>query len=216
MQKIVLASSNAGKLREFNALLSSLGIEVVPQKSLGVSDAEEPFDTFVENALAKARHASQKTGLPALADDSGICVAALGGRPGVHSARYAALAGGVRSDEANNARLIADMKGVADRRASYVCVLVLVRHASDPSPIIAQAFWSGELIPDARGAGGFGYDPYFFLPDLACTAAELDPDRKNQLSHRGRACRDLLKALKDADWLGPGSSGNGDRDDALR
>jgi XTP/dITP diphosphohydrolase len=202
MHKIVLASGNAGKVREFNALLSPCGFEVIPQKSLGVSDAEEPFDTFVENALAKARHASLKTGLPALADDSGICVAALDGRPGVHSARYAALGDGSRSDEANNAKLIADMQGVADRRASYVCVLVLIRHAGDPSPLIAQAHWSGELIASPRGSGGFGYDPYFLLPELGCTAAELDPARKNLLSHRARACRDLLQGLQDAGGLG--------------
>jgi XTP/dITP diphosphohydrolase len=154
--RLVLASSNRGKLREFAALLAPLNIDLITQAELGVPDAEEPHSTFVENALAKARHASALTGLPALADDSGICVVALGGRPGVHSARYAALADGSRSDEANNAKLVADLRSKADRRASYVCVLVLVRHADDPIPIIAEAHWHGEVLAEPRGSGGFG------------------------------------------------------------
>ena len=194
--RLVLASGNAGKLREFDALLRPLGFEVVPQKALGVDDAEEPHCTFVENALAKARHASAVTGLPALADDSGICVAALGGRPGVLSARFAAAADGSRSDEANNVRLVSELRGQRDRRAQYVCVLALTRSAEDPMPLIAEASWHGEVIDAPRGSGGFGYDPYFWLPDLGCTAAELDADRKNQLSHRGKALRALVDRLR--------------------
>lgn len=194
--RLVLASSNAGKLREFSALLAPLAIEVVAQSTLGVSDAEEPHQTFIENALAKARHASAATGLPALADDSGICVAALGGRPGVHSARYASLAGGARSDEANNAKLIRDLDGIRDRRASYVCLLVLVRHAEDPTPIIAESHWQGEVLSSPQGEGGFGYDPYFWLPEWGCTAAQLAPAQKNAVSHRGRAVRALLDLLR--------------------
>jgi XTP/dITP diphosphohydrolase len=194
--RLVLASGNAGKLREFDALLRPLGFDLVPQSSLGVTEADEPFDTFVENALAKARHAARSTGLPALADDSGICVRALGGMPGVRSARYAALAGGEHSDHANNARLVAELAGQADRQASYVCVLVLVRHATDPMPLIAEAQWHGEVIASPRGAGGFGYDPYFWLADEGCTAAELTASRKNQISHRGRALRALVEQLR--------------------
>ena len=196
IRRLVIASSNAGKLREFSALFAPLGIDVVAQSALGVTDAEEPHLTFVENALAKARHAAAGTGLPALADDSGICVSALDGRPGVLSARFAALADGSRSDAANNARLISELQGVADRGASYVCVLVLVRHAADPTPLIAEAQWHGEVVDTPRGSGGFGYDPYFWLPELGCTAAELEPDRKNSISHRGRALRSLLGLLE--------------------
>lgn len=193
--RLVLASGNRGKLREFDAMLKPLGFEVLAQSALGVPEADEPFNTFVENALAKARHASTLTGLPALADDSGICVRALGGMPGVRSARYAALAGGELSDAANNARLIADLSGHADRRASYVCVLVLVRHAEDPIPLIAEAAWDGEVIETPRGSGGFGYDPYFWLRDEGCTAAELSAERKNRISHRGRALAVLVERL---------------------
>lgn len=203
ISRLVLASGNAGKLREFDALLRPLGFDVVAQSSLGVTEAEEPFETFVENALAKARHAARMTGLPALADDSGICVQALGGMPGVRSARYAALAGGEHSDQANNARLVCELAGQADRRASYVCVLVLVRHASDPMPLIAEAQWHGEVTETPRGAGGFGYDPYFWLPDEGCTAAELTAVRKNQVSHRGQALQRLVERLKAAPGLAP-------------
>jgi XTP/dITP diphosphohydrolase len=194
--RLVLASGNEGKLREFDALLRPLGFDLIAQSALGVGEAAEPFDTFVENALAKARHASACTGLPALADDSGICVRALGGMPGVRSARYAALAGGGHSDAANNARILADLTRQADRHASYVCVLVLVRHASDPMPLIAQAQWHGEVIDTPRGSGGFGYDPFFWLPDERCTAAELSGVRKNAISHRGRALRALVAQLQ--------------------
>jgi XTP/dITP diphosphohydrolase len=195
--RVVLASNNAGKLREFAALLDAAGIELIAQGELGVPEAPEPHVTFVENALAKARHASALTGLPALADDSGLCVRALQGAPGVYSARYASLTGGEKSDAANNARLIADLAGVADRRAYYFCVLVLVRHAEDPEPLIAEGRWHGEVLDAPRGGHGFGYDPYFFLPSLNASAAELDPARKNALSHRALALRDLLQRLKE-------------------
>ncbi|MDR1709829.1 MAG: non-canonical purine NTP pyrophosphatase, partial [Candidatus Accumulibacter sp.] len=161
--KLVVASNNPGKLREFSALLAPLGWEVVSQRALGVDECDEPYCTFAENALAKARHASAATGLPALADDSGLCVAALGGAPGVHSARYA---GEPKSDERNNARLVADLAGQTDRRAHYVCALVFLRRADDPQPLIAEGEWHGEIIDAPRGEGGFGYDPYFLLPAL--------------------------------------------------
>ncbi|KXV13245.1 non-canonical purine NTP pyrophosphatase [Caballeronia megalochromosomata] len=195
--RVVLASNNAGKLREFASLLDAAGIELIAQGELGVPEAPEPHVTFVENALAKARHASTLTGLPALADDSGLCVRALNGAPGVYSARYASLNGGEKSDAANNARLVADLAGQTDRRAYYFCVLVLVRHADDPEPLIAEGRWHGEVIDVPRGANGFGYDPHFFLPTLNASAAELDPARKNALSHRALALRDLLQRLKE-------------------
>ncbi|KAK45062.1 nucleoside-triphosphate diphosphatase [Caballeronia jiangsuensis] len=195
--RVVLASNNAGKLREFASLLDAAGIELIAQGELGVPEAPEPHATFVENALAKARHASTLTGLPALADDSGLCVRALNGAPGVYSARYASMDGGEKSDAANNARLVADLAGSTDRRAYYFCVLVLVRHADDPEPLIAEGRWHGEVIDVPRGANGFGYDPHFFLPTLNASAAELDPARKNALSHRALALRDLLQRLKE-------------------
>ncbi len=193
IERLVLASNNAGKLRELSAMLSPLGIEVVTQSSLGVSEAEEPHATFVENALAKARHASRETGLPALADDSGLCVSALGGKPGVLSARYA---GEPKSDAANNARLVADLRGQADRSAHFYSVIVLVRSPDDPQPVIADGEWYGEIIESPRGAGGFGYDPHFFVPSLEQTAAELAPELKNTLSHRAAAMRHLLARLR--------------------
>jgi XTP/dITP diphosphohydrolase len=192
MKKLVLASNNPGKLREFQALLAPLGWEVLPQSQLGVSEAEEPHCTFVENALAKARHASASTGLPALADDSGICIDALQGAPGVHSARFA---GEPKSDARNNALMVEKLAGRSNRKAHYVCALVLVHSADDPQPIIAEGEWHGEIIDTPRGAGGFGYDPYFLLPEMGLTAAELDAARKNTLSHRGAACRRLLARL---------------------
>lgn len=193
--RVVLASGNAGKLREFAALFDPLGIELIPQGQLGVPEAPEPHGTFVENALEKARHASRRTGLPALADDSGLCVDALGGAPGVYSARYASLKGGEKSDAANNARLIAELRDHADRRACYVAVLVLVRSADDPRPLIGEGVWDGEIADTPRGEHGFGYDPYFLLPDLGRTAAELAPAEKNAVSHRARALRELLAKL---------------------
>ena len=193
IQRLVLASNNAGKLRELSAMLAPLGIEVVTQGALGVGEADEPHATFVENALAKARHAARETGLPALADDSGLCVTALGGKPGVLSARYA---GEPKSDLANNAKLIADLHGVDDRRAHFYSVIVLVRSADDPQPLIADGEWHGEIIEQARGDGGFGYDPHFFVPSLEQTAAELAPELKNTLSHRAAAMRHLLDRLQ--------------------
>jgi XTP/dITP diphosphohydrolase len=197
LKRVVLASNNAGKLREFASLLNAAGIELIAQGELGVPEAEEPHATFVENALAKARHASKLTGLPALADDSGLCVHALRGAPGVYSARFAQLACGEKSDTANNARLVAELAGNADRRAYYFCVLVLVRHADDPEPLIAEGRWYGEVIDEPRGAHGFGYDPHFFLPPLSATAAELEPARKNAVSHRAIALGALLGRLKE-------------------
>jgi XTP/dITP diphosphohydrolase len=194
VKKLVLASSNPGKLRELEGLLAPLGMEIVPQASLGVSDAEEPHGTFVENALAKARHASRHTQLPALADDSGICVGALGGEPGVHSARFA---GEPRSDARNNARLVQLLADKDNRRAHYYCVIVLMRHDEDPEPVIAEGSWMGEIVAEPRGASGFGYDPHFFLRDLGKTAAELDPEQKNLVSHRGKALRRLLAKLRE-------------------
>ena len=191
-QSLVLASNNAGKLAEFARLLAPLGFAIKSQRELDIPEAEEPFGTFVENALAKARHASQLSGLPALADDSGICVPALGGVPGVQSARYA---GEPRSDAANNAKLVRDIAAHADKSAYYYCVLVMVRHADDPQPIIADGVWHGQLIEQPRGQGGFGYDPYFFLPSLGKTAAELSAEEKNNLSHRGQALRALINKL---------------------
>ncbi|RQS55342.1 MULTISPECIES: RdgB/HAM1 family non-canonical purine NTP pyrophosphatase [unclassified Burkholderia] len=195
LSRIVLASNNAGKLREFTALFSTVGIEIVPQGDLAVPEAEEPFGTFIENALTKARHASRLTGLPAIADDSGLCVRALRGAPGVYSARYAQRAGGAKGDAANNAYLVEQLRGVADRRAYYCCVLALVRHADDPEPLFAEGRWVGEIVDTPRGEHGFGYDPYFLLPSLGATAAELEPAVKNTHSHRALALKALLARL---------------------
>lgn len=192
MSKLVIASNNAGKLREFAALLGPLGIEVVTQGELGISEAEEPHATFVENALAKARHASAASGMAAMADDSGICVPALGGAPGVYSARYA---GEPKSDARNNEKLVAALQGLP-RAAFYYCVLVLVRSADDPRPLIADGAWHGEIIDAPRGNGGFGYDPYFWLPERQCTAAEMPADEKNRISHRGLALAALIARLR--------------------
>jgi len=202
MKQLVVASSNAGKLREIETMLAQLGFEIVPQAKLGLSDAEEPHFSFVENALAKARHASRLSGLPALADDSGICAVALNGEPGVHSARFAGEpplpdAGRKEQDERNNRKLIALLSDKQDRRAHYACVMVLVRHAEDPEPVIAEGRWLGEVIDTPRGANGFGYDPYFYLPELGKTAAELNAEQKNALSHRGKALRRLIAKLKE-------------------
>ena len=194
MQRLVLASNNAGKVREFSALLSPLGFDVVPQGELGIPEAEEPFATFVENALAKARHASRLAGMPALADDSGICVDALDGAPGVYSARYAQMVGKPKTDAANNAHLISQLAGKLNRHAHYYCVLVLVRHADDPCPIIAEGTWAGEVVDAPRGTGGFGYDPHFLLPKIGKTAAELTAEEKNGISHRALALQGLVQA----------------------
>jgi XTP/dITP diphosphohydrolase len=192
--RLVLASNNEGKLREFRRLLAPLGIEVIAQAELGIDEADEPHATFVENALEKARHASRAAGLPALADDSGLCVDALGGAPGVQSARYA---GEPRSDARNNAKLVSALTGIADRRAHYACVLALVRHAADPEPIIAQGDWHGMIVDLPRGTAGFGYDPHFLDPGTGLTGAELPLEKKNALSHRGHAMRALIARLED-------------------
>jgi XTP/dITP diphosphohydrolase len=227
MNKLVIASNNAGKLREFAHMLAPIGIEVLTQSQLGISEAEEPHCTFIENALAKARHVSRLSGLPALADDSGICVEALDGAPGVYSARFAGDKRGCdtllakpadcgssskaaeqqfpelnreemrqQSDAANNIKLLAEMQGVQDRRAHYYCVLVLVRHADDPQPIIAEGEWHGEIAHEERGDGGFGYDPMFWLPALGKMSSELNHDEKHAISHRGQAMKVLLQRLR--------------------
>ena len=193
MKKLVLASNNAKKMKELNALLAPLGFEVIPQGELGIPEAEEPHCTFVENALAKARHAAKISGLPALADDSGLCVAALGGAPGVYSARYA---GEPKSDARNNEKLLADLGENCNRAAHFVSVIVLVRHAEDPQPLIAEGEWHGEILPDLRGGGGFGYDPMFYLAEYDKTAAELDAETKNRVSHRGQAMQQLIARLQ--------------------
>ncbi|HWL29168.1 MAG TPA: RdgB/HAM1 family non-canonical purine NTP pyrophosphatase [Burkholderiaceae bacterium] len=196
MIKVVLASGNPGKLKEFSAILAAADMVMVPQSELGVPDAEEPHATFVENALVKARHASRLTGLPALADDSGLCVNALGGAPGVYSARFAQRAGGEKSDAANNRHLTALLASHGDRSASYVAVLVYVGAADDPRPIIAEGTWNGQIIDTPRGDNGFGYDPHFYLPELGKTVAELAPADKNVLSHRAAALKQLVQALR--------------------
>ena len=200
MRKLVLASNNPGKLGEIRALLAPLEIRVVTQGELGIPEAEEPHETFLENALAKARHASAAAGLAALADDSGLCVAALGGEPGVHSAYYAGREGAREARDArNNAKLLAQLEGRADRGAHYACVMVLLRRDDDPEPVVAQGRWHGSIAREARGAGGFGYDPLFLIPGLGKTAAELGPEEKNRISHRGIALARLIAKLRD-EW----------------
>lgn len=193
LSRIVVASNNPGKLNEFQQLLSPLGLTFIPQGQLNVPEAEEPHCTFVENALAKARHASRITGLPALADDSGLCVEALMGAPGVLSARFA---GEPKNDARNNQKLLDELAGTQDRRAHFYCVLVLVRHADDPQPLIAEGEWHGEIVAEAAGEAGFGYDPLFWVPQQACTSAQLDATLKNRLSHRGQAMMVLQRRLQ--------------------
>jgi XTP/dITP diphosphohydrolase len=200
--KIVIASGNPGKLREFGELLAPFGLEVLAQDALFVPECAEAHPSFVENALEKARNASRFTGLPALADDSGLCVRVLGGAPGVHSARYAQTSpDDAKDDQKNNAKLIAEIARLAkfskpaDRRAHYVCALAFVRSADDPRPIIAEGEWRGIIVDAPRGVGGFGYDPHFFLPELDLTAAELTLEEKNRRSHRGKALRRLAARL---------------------
>ena len=185
MKQLVLASNNAKKLKELDALLAPLGYTLIPQGELSIPEAEEPHPTFIENALAKARHAAQVSGLPALADDSGLAVDALGGAPGIYSARYADGQG----DAANNAKLLDVLKAVPDseRGAQFVCALALVRHAADPLPILCEGLWHGRILHEARGAQGFGYDPLFWVAERNCSSAELPATEKNQLSHRARA-----------------------------
>ena len=192
MKKIVIASGNPGKLREIRRILEPLEFNVVPQSDFGVPECPEPHVTFIENCLAKARHAALHTGLPALADDSGICVDALNGAPGVYSARYA---GEPKSDQRNNEKLIAALGGESNRKAHYYCIIVLVRHPDDPQPLIAEGSWHGEIIDTPRGNGGFGYDPYFLVPDFGQTGAELALDVKNGISHRGQALAALVGKL---------------------
>jgi XTP/dITP diphosphohydrolase len=193
--KLVLASGNPGKLREIEAVLAPLSFDVLPQAALGIGEAEEPHDTFLENALAKARHASRTSGLPALADDSGLCVEALGGEPGVHSAYYAGREGSREErDRRNNGKLLLSLRD--DRKAYYYCIMVLLRRHDDPRPLIAEGLWRGEIARAPRGTSGFGYDPIFWLPGLGKTAAELDPAEKNRLSHRGQALQRLFNELR--------------------
>lgn len=189
---VVIASNNAGKLREINRLLAPFGFNVIPQSQYNIPEAEEPHPTFIENCIAKARHASMLTGLAAIADDSGICVMALGGAPGVHSARYA---GNPKSDQRNNAKLVAALAGITQRDAYYYCVMVYLRAADDPQPLIAEGRWHGKIIDDAHGNDGFGYDPHFFIPELGKTAAELGAEEKDALSHRGQALARLIEQL---------------------
>ena len=196
MNRVVIASNNPGKLRELSALLKPVGIETIAQAQMGVTQAEEPHSTFLENALAKARHAANMTGLPAFADDSGLCVPALFGEPGVHSSHYAGKEGTREERDArNNAKLVEQLRAPSDRSAFYYCVLVLVRSPEDPTPIVADGTWHGRMLLQPRGRGGFGYDPYFRPAETALTAAELSADDKNRLSHRGQALRALAAKL---------------------
>ena len=196
MGRIVLASGNRGKLAEFGQLLADADFEVIAQGELGVDDIEETGLTFVENALLKARHAARVTGLPALADDSGLCVDALGGAPGLYSARYAGTHG---DNAANNAKLLRELEGRpdAERRAFFICVLVLLRHADDPAPLVAEGRWHGRVLHAPRGEGGFGYDPLFLPDSHTLAAAELDKALKNRISHRGQALAQLHARLAD-------------------
>jgi XTP/dITP diphosphohydrolase len=194
-QRIVLASNNAGKVREFNQLLEGSDIEIVPQSDFSVAEIEETGLTFVENALLKARNAARHTGLPAIADDSGLEVDALQGAPGIYSARYAGAGAG---DLENLQKLLEDLKAVPDeaRSARFQCLMVYLRHAKDPTPRIFQGTWEGSILHEPRGEHGFGYDPVFFVPDQQCASAQLPPEVKNQLSHRGQALRQLIASLK--------------------
>ena len=208
--RLVLASNNAKKLRELDALLAGLGLELVPQGALGIPEAEEPHDSFIENALAKARHAALAAGGAALADDSGLCVPSIGGAPGVHSAVYAPAppvegdreARRAAQDQANNALLLERLQGVTDRRARFVSVLVAVRHAQDPEPLVAMGRWEGQILDAPRGQGGFGYDPLMFIPALGASVAELDADAKNAHSHRALAAQRLRSLLTEVWGLG--------------
>lgn len=191
--KLVLASNNTKKLKELDAILAPLGWELIPQGQIGISEAEEPHVTFVENALAKARHAARASGLPALADDSGLCVDALGGAPGVQSARYG---GEPRSDARNNAKLLRELVDKECRSARFVAVIVFIDHADDPRPIIAEGEWPGEILPAPRGDDGFGYDPLFHVRELDKSAAELEAAEKNRRSHRGQALARLVERLQ--------------------
>ena len=194
--KVVLASGNKGKLKEFNQLLSPLDIEVVPQSDFNVSSVEETGLTFIENAILKARHASEISGLPAIADDSGLEVDALKGAPGIYSARFS---GENATDATNNQKLLKELKGLTneERTARFQCVLVYLKHPADPTPIVCQGSWEGYILKEARGNQGFGYDPLFWVPSKECSSAELDRDDKNKMSHRGKALRALIKQISD-------------------
>ncbi|MBN49003.1 MAG: non-canonical purine NTP pyrophosphatase, RdgB/HAM1 family [Spongiibacteraceae bacterium] len=192
MQKVVLASGNRGKLREMQQVLGNAGLELLLQTDFDIIDAEETGKSFIENAILKARHASAATGLPALADDSGLCVDALDGRPGIYSARYS---GENASDARNNEKLLKELASEDNRSASFICVLALVQHADDPLPLICEGRWRGEILREARGSNGFGYDPLFYIADLHCSSAELEADVKNRHSHRGLALQQLLQRL---------------------
>ena len=200
MLKIVLASNNAGKLAELQAMLAPLGMALVRQAELGVGEAEEPYRTFVENALAKARHAAQATGLPALADDAGLCVDAFGGQPGVDTAHYATRFGYPKGDASNVRALLEQMQGIEQRRAALVSTLVALRSADDPEPLIAVGRVAGEIVREPRGQGGSGFDPVMFIPALGKTFAELPPEVKNAHSHRGQAARAMLELIKER-WM---------------
>ncbi|MGD9774657.1 RdgB/HAM1 family non-canonical purine NTP pyrophosphatase [Diaphorobacter sp.] len=207
--RIVLASNNRGKLSELQAMLAPLGVQLIPQSELGVGEADEPFHTFVENALAKARFASAHTGLPALADDAGLCVAAFGGLPGVQTAHYATQFGYDKSDANNVRALIEQMQGVDDRRAAMVSTLVAVRNPLDPEPLIAVGRVAGEIAREPRGTGGFGFDPIMVLPAFGKTFAELPPEVKNTHSHRGRSSRQMLELMREH-WFASPAPGHAD------
>jgi XTP/dITP diphosphohydrolase len=200
--KLVLASNNAKKLAELQVLFAPLGVELVTQGSLGIPEAEEPFDSFVENALTKARHAARLSGLPALADDSGLAVEALNGAPGVLSARYATLFNQPKSDADNNRVLLEQMATVTDRSARFVCALVAVKSATDPEPLIAMGRWQGQILPALQGEGGFGYDPLLFIPSLGKSVGQLSAVEKNSLSHRALAAADLAQQMREVWHLG--------------
>ncbi|WON77854.1 XTP/dITP diphosphatase [Serratia sp. UGAL515B_01] len=197
MQKVVLATGNPGKVRELADLLADFGLDVIAQTDLGVDSAEETGLTFIENAILKARHAAQITGLPAIADDSGLAVDALGGAPGIYSARYA---GADASDQQNLEKLLVALQDVPQgkRNAQFHCVLVYMRHAEDPTPLVFHGSWAGEIAFASAGNGGFGYDPIFYVPELNCTAAELTRDEKSAVSHRGKALKLMLEAMRNA------------------
>ncbi len=198
--KLVLASNNAHKLSELQALLGRLDLQLVTQGSLGIPEADEPFETFIENALAKARHAASCAGAAAIADDSGLCVDALGGAPGVKSARYATLFGQPSGDAHNNRVLLEQLQGHTDRRARFVCALVAVRSAHDPEPLVAMGRWAGEVLAMPQGSGGFGYDPLIFVPALGRSVGQLPPELKNEYSHRGLAVRQMLGLMREV-WF---------------
>ena len=211
--KIVLASNNRGKLFELQALLAGLGVELIPQSALGIAEAEEPFHTFLENALAKARHASAQSGLPAIADDAGLCVDAFGGKPGVQTAYYATWFGYAKSDANNVKALLEQMQNVDNRRAALVSTLVAVRSPDDPEPLVAVGRATGKITRAPQGNGGFGFDPVLYLPEIGKTFAELDAEEKNRRSHRGQSARALVALLR-SHWLTqPGEQASGPTSD---